>query len=393
LMRFLYNDNSCSVLAKTKQLSNFRTVFYMSDTKAFYYVSLGTILGLLLLLRFVLSAMPTKVFERIDSNPRLNRVPTVEKNTQTQIAKPQKKDFSILFAGDMMFDRHVRTIMQKQGADFVFQGIVPLVSPVDTVVANLEGPITQNASISQASKIGEHANFYFTFDPAITPLLSKYHFFVLNIGNNHILNFGDEGLGSTKTNLASQNISYFGSPDGDNTSIVKEIGGTKIAFVSYNQFSKVTAQKTLEDLQNVFSQADFTVVYTHWGKEYETVPQKNQTDLAHNFVDSGADVVIGSHPHVVQSVEKYKDKYIFYSLGNFIFDQYFQKETMEGLAVKVECQPASGLLRYSLIPVQIANNGQTTPMNSEKSNLFLQNLAKSSNMSQDIITGSFSGAF
>ena len=79
--------------------------------------------------------------------------------------------------------------------------------------------------------------------------------------------------------------------------------------------------------------SDYTVVYTHWGDEYELIPNGGQIDLAHQFVDSGADIVIGTHPHVIQSKEVYKGAYIYYSLGNFIFDQYFNEDVRCGAVI------------------------------------------------------------
>jgi poly-gamma-glutamate synthesis protein (capsule biosynthesis protein) len=92
------------------------------------------------------------------------------------------------------------------------------------------------------------------------------------------------------------------------------------------------------------------IAYIHWGKEYDSVHSKEQEVLAHFLIDNGVDAVIGHHPHVVQDIEVYKGKPIFYSLGNFIFDQYFSDEVQEGLAVRVDT--SKDILRYTLIPFE-----------------------------------------
>ena len=83
-------------------------------------------------------------------------------------------------------------------------------------------------------------------------------------------------------------------------------------------------------------------MYIHWGNEYKESSNWQQKELAHLMIDSGVDLIIGSHSHVVQEIEQYNDKLIFYSLGNFVFDQYFSPETQEGLAVGLELSSEKG---------------------------------------------------
>jgi len=92
----------------------------------------------------------------------------------------------------------------------------------------------------------------------------------------------------------------------------------------------------------------FVVVYPHWGVEYSTRHNYAQERLAHSWIDVGADLIVGSHPHVVQDVEIYQDVPIFYSLGNFVFDQMFSKETQEGIAIKVDIE--SDNIEIELLP-------------------------------------------
>lgn len=265
----------------------------------------------------------------------------------------------ILFLGDMMFDRYIRQVSQRRGYNFPFGELTDLLQRNDLVVGNLEGPITDNISLSVNSKVGEKNNYIFTFDPQVSKVLAAQNIKLVNLGNNHILNFADSGVETTKKYLAQEDIDFFGDPNSESSRLaIKNIKNRKIAFVSYNQFEIGAAGKTFADLNTANLEADIIIVYTHWGREYMAEPDDNERILARKFVDSGADLIIGSHPHVVQSKEEYNGKLIYYSLGNFIFDQYFEKETKEGLMVQVQLD-AKNKMSFTEHEIQMRNNGQS----------------------------------
>lgn len=266
---------------------------------------------------------------------------------------------TILFGGDMQFDRYIRSVAEKWGGPFIFDGLRSEFQKADLVVANLEGPITDNPSVSETSIEGSHDNYVFTFPPETADLLKREHITLVNIGNNHILNFKEDGVRETKERLEQAGVQYFGSPlEGDTRYVVQDIRGVKIAFVNYNEFIWKGYEKALSDIATVKEQSDFVVVYTHWGKEYvETTPAMKT--LAHAFVDAGADLIIGSHPHVVQGSEVYRGKQIYYSLGNLVFDQYFRPETQEGLIVRAVFDPVQKTIETKVLPIRLKTNGQT----------------------------------
>jgi poly-gamma-glutamate synthesis protein (capsule biosynthesis protein) len=214
----------------------------------------------------------------------------------------------------------------------------------DYVLANLEGPITQEKSISQFSQPGETKNFVFTFSEAIISTLIKNNLTLLHLGNNHILNFGAQGLTSTKESLTQANLISFGnvsenlqSTEASNRFYLLEKFGQKIALISYNQFMTNGKNATLADLKTVQAAgANLIILYTHWGNEYQEKAPAVIVELAHEFIDAGVDLIIGSHPHVIQNKEIYQNKTIYYSLGNFVFDQYFSAETASGLLLKID---------------------------------------------------------
>lgn len=294
----------------------------------------------------------------IETNNILTR--RVQSSTISEADYKAQNTLSILFVGDLMFDRYIRQISEKNGSDFVFAGVSKLLSENDLVVGNLEGPITDNLSVSVGSASGARDNYIFTFNSDVASNLWKNNIKIVDIGNNHILNFGDSGLSQTKEYLKKNNIDFFGDPDGENRMLVLDKNNIKIAFVSYNQFEKDGQAKALDDIKVAKKRnVDKVILYTHWGKEFTTEPDETIKQLAHSFVDAGADLIIGSHPHVVQGKEQYAGKMIYYSLGNFIFDQYFSPETQKGLAVKLEMNRVEKRIVLSEFSVTMKSNGQT----------------------------------
>lgn len=269
----------------------------------------------------------------------------------------------LLFGGDMMFDREIRAKMNKHGATYILENITPMLTSYDMVIANLEGPITEYPSRSIGSAVGSTNNFIFTFDPAILPMLKQNNITVVDIGNNHIGNFGKNGIAQTKAFLSESNINFFGNTGTElgpeERIFYKEIRGKTIAFVGHNQFVKDGGFETaLSDVAAAKQKADIVIVMTHWGNEYQKEARGVIVEQAHTLIDAGVDLVIGTHPHVVQQSEDYNGKKIYYSLGNFVFDQYFSKETMQGLLVGVEID-SENTMQFIETPIKMVPTGQT----------------------------------
>ena len=265
---------------------------------------------------------------------------------------------TLLFGGDMMFDQWIRTVVRTKGASYPLAPLRETFLGADAVIANLEGPITTNDSVSETSEIGSRDNYVFTFDPSVATMLKDFNI-VASIGNNHILNFKDEGAMETEKYLRGAGVGYFGSPlAGESRILVKNIRGFRVAFVNYNQFVSGGEAKALEDIKAAKGEADFTILYAHWGTEYVPATDREK-ELAHEFIDAGADLVIGSHPHVVQEHEVYNGKTVYYSLGNLVFDQYEKDETKNGLLVSVVIDPKTRGYEISEKPVIMGTNGQT----------------------------------
>lgn len=135
-------------------------------------------------------------------------------------------------------------------------------------------------------------------------------------------------------------------------------------------------QKLIESIQKAKSNADIVVVTMHAGIEYTREPTPLQTDFAHAAIDNGADIILGAHPHWIQSVEQYSGKYIFYSLGNFVFDQEFSPETKEGLTLKINLRKdkMAHIEQIELAPIIIENYGQPRLANAEEKSRILESI-------------------
>lgn len=270
-------------------------------------------------------------------------------NLRTKIIAPSKKTVSLLVFGDLMLDRYVGQKIKEKGVEYPFTKVKNLFEGSDLVLVNLEGPFTDFPPRNLHPQ-----NLIFTFDPSLVPVLKKLGFNLFSLANNHTLNFGEEGLVQTKKYLKQNKIDYFGDQvNREPLSLIKEVKGIKIAFVGWNSLAGTDLKRVTEEIKNLRQKADFVVVFVHWGNEYQKTFSKSQQKESHLFIEAGADVVFGSHPHVVQSVEEYRGKKIFYSLGNFLFDQTFSSETQKGLGVRVVFDNEE--ITYELLPFKIEN--------------------------------------
>ncbi len=262
----------------------------------------------------------------------------VIKQTQTPVVYDEQDDISykstsVLVFGDMMLDRNVREKINKNGAEYPFELIKNMLSGNDIVVVNAEGSFTSFDSVTLGKN---HAPLNFTFDPLLLNTLKKLGFTLIGQANNHTLNFGVIGFAESTSSITKIGLNYFGDPSNiDIKPYIANINGEKIGFVAYNEFSYQGKNKVILTIQEVKNKVSYLIVYPHWGEEYNQTFTQAQQKLAHEFVDAGADAVIGTHPHVIESIEIYKNKPIFYSIGNFIFDQAQTGPKTEGLAIKI----------------------------------------------------------
>ena len=275
---------------------------------------------------------------------------------EIDVSKDSAEITTVTFVGDMMFDRYIRERAQIRGYDSIFTEVFPLFSKSDVLVGNLEGPITTFAPVSNW-RDGGPDHYRFTFATTVAETIAQVGFDAVFLGNNHILNFGEEGVSQTKTWLSQHNLGYFGAPDEVYVPWAYASSSPKVVLYAFDTWYSRDVARVTERIRGEPEDV-FVVVYAHWGNEYEVTPTSGQRQLAHQFIDAGADFVVGSHPHVIQTKEKFQEKWIYYSLGNFVFDQYFNPKVQCGLVVNVTIQRD---LTYSVEEkfVELARDGTT----------------------------------
>lgn len=270
---------------------------------------------------------------------------SVVKEAEPEIPSP--RELTLGFVGDIMLDRGIKSSVVKYGNgnyDYAFEKIKDYLNDFDILFGNLEGPISD-----KGANVG--SKYSFRMNPTSAQSLKNAGFDILSLANNHMGDWSKVAMKDTFQNLEDAGIIYSGG--GKNKEEAYEIktvekNDTKIAYLSFSQFGKgyleagentagiaiISDEKLKSGIEKAKAENDIVIVSFHFGDEYKKEPNAYQKNIAHKAIDYGADLVIGHHPHVVETIEIYKDKYIAYSLGNFIFDQHFSKETMEGIVLK-----------------------------------------------------------
>jgi poly-gamma-glutamate synthesis protein (capsule biosynthesis protein) len=272
------------------------------------------------------------------------------------IDKEESSPVRMLFVGDIMLDRVVRRHIDDKGFKYQFEDVMSLFENNDIAIGNLEGTVTSNPSLSEK----DFSILRFTFDPKMGDELKALGFSGFSLANNHAYDFGSEGFLETQANLERSGLFSFGSPYNDlNLLAKKNVGNEEVCFVGYHALYRPDISPIVSTITDNRETCTYIVVFAHWGDEYTDVPNARQIEAAHSFIDAGADLVIGAHPHVVEPIETYRGKAIFYSLGNFIFDQDFSRATQLGLAVRLEL--GTSTQKFTLVPIEMKNTKLSFP--------------------------------
>lgn len=254
--------------------------------------------------------------------------------------------------GDLGLGRYISTISRsKNDFSYPFTQVSSWLQDNDFNLSNLESPITSPCPQSLTG------SFTFCGDDRFLPYL-KENKFILNLNNNHILNYGQNGLEQTKKYLQDD---YFY----DNY-YEKTVNNIKFGFLGFDliTYPKTDKNKIIELIKKYDSEVDWLIISIHWGNEYLSQPESWRVEFAHEMVDAGADIIHGHHPHVYQEREIYQDKYIYYSLGNFIFDQSWSWETSHGNLFRLTLDK-NKIIKEEMFPYEIKFNSQ--PVLSPKS--------------------------
>lgn len=272
--------------------------------------------------------------------------------SQNQIsAQPQNITLTLL--GDVMMDRGVkRSVEKKFGGDYnaLFKNTSYL-KDSDITFANLEGSVAYGGH-----NVGSIYSFH--MDPKSLQALKQAGINIVSFANNHVGDWSRVAFDESLEHLKDNQILYAGAGvdyKQVTTPAIIEVRGKKIGFLASTDVgpnwlaAKIDSPGILlasdPNLSKIITEAkkqvDYLIVSFHFGNEYSPTNSR-QVKLAHLAIDNGADIVVGAHPHVMQRIEWYKNKPIFYSLGNFIFDQYFSPHTLEGMIAFVSINPKTG---------------------------------------------------
>lgn len=253
--------------------------------------------------------------------------------------------------------------LREKGYDYPFAALADRLRGCDLAVGNMEAPIAAAGSEFTAKR------FRFKADGRAAGALQRAGFGILTLANNHVMDFGAEGLRSTLLGLDEQGIRHTGA--GTDLAAARRpalvaVNGVRLAFLAYSltfpaefyagRWRPGTApglpRYIAEDIARARNEAEHVVVSFHWGAEGETRPKPYQVRIARHAIDCGADLVLGHHPHVLQGIERYGGGVIFYSLGNFAFGSM---SGTAGESVMARVVLDRGVAEVELVPLNVLN--------------------------------------
>jgi poly-gamma-glutamate capsule biosynthesis protein CapA/YwtB (metallophosphatase superfamily) len=284
-------------------------------------------------------------------------------------ARGSNSTAAIVFVGDVMLDEHPGKLIE--GGRDPFAPFAEIMHSADFQIGNLECVVATT---------GMPINKIYTFraHPRTLKVL-KRHFTALSLANNHTGDFGSEAFVEMLDLLKREGLPYFGG--GRNLSeahapLLLSQNGLKIALLGYDEFLPRSFEagfnspgvawsedeQVRADIANAKTEfgADVVIPFMHWGWENQTTPSQRQRKLAQLMIDAGADAVVGAHPHVMQGIEFYKGRPIFYSLGNFVFNGFAEKVNNTGWLLRLELDK-QGIQRWKIYIAEIDGNGVPHP--------------------------------
>ncbi len=289
--------------------------------------------------------------------------------------QPQSFDITMTFLGDMILanQRDVapkgrfEEYAQKNPPEYFLSRVSHILSADDFTIANLENVFSDN-ELTPVEKNYSPA-FWFKTKTSNLDVLTKGSIEAVLLTNNHIMDYGDEGYKDTINAVANKGLKY-----GTDDNIIRlEKNGFKIAVICTGLWGQYNVNNALNRLKQAQNDSDYQIIFFHGGTERLHAPEEFKVQAAHTFVDNGADLVVGGHPHVLQPREIYKDVEIVYSVGNFCYGGAFKPEnrtviyqyklTVNPESLTVESQ-SSGIIPCYVYSGQI-NNYQPAPITDE----------------------------
>ncbi|MBE5939307.1 MAG: CapA family protein [Lachnospiraceae bacterium] len=262
----------------------------------------------------------TTTEEPLTEEPTTEELVTEEPTTKPE---PEVKTITISAAGDVTlgtnqkqgYERSFHLYYDKYGKEYFLKKVSGVFASDDLTILNCEGVLTE--SDNRMDKLWNHKG-----KPEYVDILTCASVEAVTLGNNHIMDYNEEGVADTIKVLEEAGIDYALTGPWGNRYGFYEVKGVKVGYVSVNEhYDKEACYPWLEAGLKALKErgADIVIAAVHWGGDYTHIIEPEQYDMGRWCIDIGYDLVLGSHPHVLQGIEYYKDKYIVYSLGNFCY--------------------------------------------------------------------------
>ncbi|AXF55757.1 CapA family protein [Salicibibacter kimchii] len=276
----------------------------------------------------------------------------------TSVASDENAVFTGSFVGDIMAGRYVEQVIDHQGPEFLFRHAKPYFDASDYVTGNFENPVLFEDEVYEP----EDKEIHLEAGEGAVNLLSEAGFSNVNLANNHIRDYGSKGVRDTLAAFEDSDVDTVGAHFGQEEEAVsiEAYDDLTVATLGFNDVWSRSGRdgvadsdpaQSLNEIQQASEDADLVVAHLHSGVEYTSTITDRQEDLMKAYVDAGADIVVGHHPHVLQSVDVYNDGIIFYSLGNFVFDQGWTR-TRDTVLAQYELAE-DGTAEIELVPFRI----------------------------------------
>jgi len=292
----------------------------------------------------------------------------------------------LVFVGDVLLARNVESLMTKNGSDYPYRGIdFSTLALQPFVVGNFEAVVPE---VHQPTKIFK---LNFSVDKQYLSAVKSAGFSAFSLANNHSHDFGLPGLANTKKELTANELAFFGNPDtlDSNSVTLVTVDKQRVAVIAIHAIEQLIDEQALSEVfEYANEKSEIQIIFIHWGIEYSQKHSTLQRKAAEQLVSAGADLIIGHHPHVVQDVDLINGVPIFYSLGNYIFDQYFTAAVQQGLILTLNLTDGPFIF---LTPVTSEGSlSQPQFMTPAKQAAFLRDLARRSDekLFDDIKAGS-----
>ncbi len=346
----------------------------MKQTKTLFLLLLGILCVQIVSLEPALS-LPNMERGNLVENIKKESVELRQRVEETIFSAKEIKTYdSLVLVGDVMLGRNVEVLMRRETTSYPFEGLtLATLAPNPAIVGNFESAMATPHIMTEALQMR------FSVDEIFLPSLEAAGFTHMSQANNHSFDYDIKGFTYTSRALERQSIVAFGNSSEivkSSITYIESESGT-VALVGINSSAHIPrTQEFSKVLDEASKHSSLQIVYIHWGTEYEIIHSRAQELLAKELVAAGADLIVGHHPHVVQDVDIIDGVVVFYSLGNYIFDQYFSQEVQEGLVLTLSLDETPVVM---LVPVSsVAELSKPTLMEPRLHSQFLDSLAQRS---------------